>query len=232
MKSPLIIFLFLVKFSNGANILAIFPLASISHNAVYRALTDALENRGHTLTIITTNPRNDTNSVEIDFSFMNKVLGKLIDYNKWKDDSIDEVAMLGMFSGIFDDFYDQQFNHPTIKEMIKKHDNFQYDLVIVEFMGQVPWQGFATLFNAPVVGIASHDMFHEYHFHHGNVMNPMLHPEFIFPFYENLTFMQRARIVRYNLWYYLYYRGYYNRQYDKIIKRHMGEFFVNEIIFF
>ncbi|KAG5667835.1 hypothetical protein PVAND_015804 [Polypedilum vanderplanki] len=221
----LLTFTIFLKFVNSANILAIFPIASVSHNAVYRALTDELENRGHTLTIITTNPRKENkspNSVEIDFSFMYKVIGKLVDFNKWKSKELDEVAMLGLWTEVFDAYFDEQFNHPTIKEMIKQKDKFFYDVIIVEFMNQIPWQAFALLFNAPVVGISSLDMMHTYHYEHGNVMNPILHPDFIFPFYDNLSFMQRARVLRYYLWYHLYYKGLYNRQFDNIIKRHMG----------
>jgi glucuronosyltransferase len=222
----LIFFTLLFKFADSANILAIFPIASASHNVVYRALTDALEERGHTLTIITPNPRKDhknPNVVEIDFSFMHQAMAKLIDFNTWKAKSLDEVAMLGLWTDVFDAYFDEQFNHPSIKEMIRLKDQFVYDVIIVEFMNQVPWQAFALLFDAPVIGISSLDMIHDYHHEHGNVMNPILHPDFIFPFYENLSFVQRARVLRYYLWYHLWYKRLYNQQFDNIIKRHMGE---------
>jgi glucuronosyltransferase len=66
-------------------------------------------------------------------------------------------------------------------------------------------------------------MMFDYHKHHGNVFNPILHPEIIFPFIENLTFFQRVRIVRYHAYYVLYYMRIYNRIFDKLIKRHLGE---------
>lgn len=228
----LILLTLLIKFVNSANILAIFPFPSASHIAVYRALTDALEENGHSLTIITTHPRKgnkNPNVVEIDFSFMNAAIGKLLDYNKWKDNSVDEVGLLGLWAEITEKCFDEQFNHPTIKEMIKMKDKFTYDVVIVEFMSRVPWQAFALLFNAPVIGISSMEMIHTYHFEHGNVMNPILHPDFVFPFYGDLSFMQRARVLRFYLWWHLYYNGIFNQHFDNIIKRHMGMNFCTKI---
>lgn len=216
-----------ISSSWSADILAIFPVASVSHNAVYHALTDELITRGHRLTIITTTPSNqytnNPNVAQIDFSFLFQVMGKLVDFNKWKEAELDEVAMLGLWIDILENFYDEQFNHPTIKEMIKNKDKFKFDAVIIEFMNQIPWQAFATLFNAPVIGISSLEMFHEYHRMHGNVHNPILHPEFVFPFYEDLTFFQRARVLRYHAWYEFYYKRIYNKIFDRIIKNHFGE---------
>ncbi|XP_070496407.1 UDP-glucosyltransferase 2-like [Chironomus tepperi] len=223
---PLILTVLVINTAYSADILAIFPIASVSHNVVYTALTDELVARGHRLTIITTTPtykKTNPNVVEIDFSFLYQVMAKLIDFNKWKDAQLDEIAMLGMWTDILEKYYDEQFKHPTIQEMIKKKDKFKFDAIIVEFMNQVPWQAFASIFNAPVIGISSLDMMSEYHRLHGNVFNPILHPEFIFPFYENLTFFQRVRVARYHAYYELYYKHVYNRIFDNVIKRHMGE---------
>ncbi|KAL7015243.1 hypothetical protein ACKWTF_016359 [Chironomus riparius] len=222
----LILTVLIINSVSSADIFAIFPIASVSHNAVYGALTDELVARGHRLTIITTTPKykkTNPNVVEIDFSFLYEVLGKLIDFNKWKEAQLNEIAMLGMWTNILEHYYEQQLKHPTIQEMIKNKDKFKFDAIIVEFMNQVPWQAFASIFNAPVIGISSLDMMSEYHRLHGNVFNPILHPEVIFPFYENLTFLQRVRIVRYHAYYELYYKHVYNRIFDKLIKRHFGE---------
>ena len=223
---PLLFTVLVINSVSSADILAIFPIASVSHNAVYRALTDELVARGHRLTIITTTPtykKTNPNVVEIDFSFLYEVIGKLIDFNKWKEAQLDEIGMLSMWTNVLENYYDEQFKHPTIQEMIKKKDHFKFDAIIVEFMNQVPWQAFASIFNAPVIGISSLDMMSEYHRLHGNVFNPILHPEIIFPFFENLTFLQRVRVVRYHAYYELYYKHVYNRIFDKLIKRHLGE---------
>ncbi|CAG9811998.1 unnamed protein product [Chironomus riparius] len=176
--------------ASSAIIFAIFPIASVSHNAVYGALADELVARGHRLTIITTTPKykkTNPNVVEIDFSFLYEVMGKLIDFNKWKEAQLDEIAMLRIWIDVLDDYFEKQFEHPKIKEMIKIRKN-------------------SSLMQL-----------------HGNVFNPILHPDYIFPFFEDLSFFQRLRVVRFHVYYMLYYKHVNNRIFDKLIKRHFGE---------
>lgn len=46
------LFLALFSLCNGANILAIFPMPSYSHQLVYQTLAQGLANRGHNVTVV------------------------------------------------------------------------------------------------------------------------------------------------------------------------------------
>lgn len=70
MKSLLVIVILvcLMQTVNSANILCVFPTPSYSHQLMFKAYTQALVTKGHSLTIITPMPSNLTNVREIDTS--------------------------------------------------------------------------------------------------------------------------------------------------------------------
>ena len=80
----------LINFSENAKILGIFPTPSISHQVVFRALMKDLSQRGHQLTILTTDPSKtkNPNVTEIDFHDCYKELKDLsfVEFKETKQD--------------------------------------------------------------------------------------------------------------------------------------------------
>lgn len=81
-----LVFLTLISSCFGADILAIVPTASFSHQIPFRPLWRALAKRGHNITLVTTDPMRDPtlkNVKEIDMSYgyehmmKYKIVGKL-----------------------------------------------------------------------------------------------------------------------------------------------------------
>ncbi|CRK97520.1 CLUMA_CG010909, isoform A [Clunio marinus] len=214
-----------INSSSAANILAIFPTPSISHQVVFRAITDELENRGHTLTIVSTDPerlgRRHPNTTEIDMHFTYEFYKREFNFVKVKEAKLDELGMIDSWYPLIEPMYSEQFEHPEIQKLIQSRGKVKYDAVIVEFMFFYPWYAMAEWFDAPLIGMTSFDTFTENHESFGNFANPIAHPEIYFPFIENLTFKQRYLSLRYYFWYNYYYTPKFQKIVEKLINRYL-----------
>lgn len=213
--------LFVVRNSEAANILAIFPTASISHQVVFRAYTNGLAAKGHSLTIVTTDPieTNNPNITQIDFHFTYEMFRNSLNFVEFKEKKMDEFGMMELSSKLLTLSLTEHFENSEIQELIRNYKNYKFDAVVVEFLYYVPWYAFAELFNAPLIGITSLDTFGETHELLGNTANPILHPELLFPFSVPLTFEQRYRTVKFYLYTKFYYKSKFNRIHDDIIRK-------------
>ncbi|KOB74102.1 UDP-glycosyltransferase UGT33D8 [Operophtera brumata] len=146
--------------SEAARILTVVPTPSISHQVVFRPLTQELAKRGHDVTIITTDPvfpkgQIPKNLTEIDIHDMS--------YKVWRDTifsseitsgkSGDMFQQMKMFLPLMSKIFEKQMEHPEVKKIIS--NRMQYDLLIIE-----AWVRPALLFthvfkNVPVILMSS-----------------------------------------------------------------------------
>lgn len=208
----------------AANILAVFPTASISHQLPLRALTDALEDRGHKLTIISTDPqrlgRNHPNTTEIDLNFAYEFFRKNFNFVKIKEAALDEIGMMKIFLPLMEKMYKEQLDHPDVKKLIQSRENVTFDVVIVEYLMYYPWFALAEWFNAPLIGITSLDTLAHMHEAHGNVFHPIVHPELMLPFLECTSIQQRYKAWRF----YFYYKFSYLSQMQPIVSNLIDQY--------
>ena len=103
--------LLIVQNSDGANILAIFPTASISHQVVFRAYTNGLAAKGHSLTIVTTDPieTNNPNITQIDFHFTYELFRNSLNFVEFKEKKMDEFGLMDLSSKILALSFTEQF---------------------------------------------------------------------------------------------------------------------------
>ena len=217
----LIVILLIATNVEAANILAIFPTASISHQVVFRAYTNGLAAKGHSLTIVTTDPieTNNPNITQIDFHFTYELFRNSLNFVEFKEKKMDEFGLMDLSSKLLTLSFAEHFENKEIQELIRNHKNYKFDAVVVEFLYYVPWYAFAELFNAPLIGITSLDTLGETHELLGNAANPILHPELLFPFSVPLTFEQRYRSVKFYLYTKFYYKPKFNQIYDDVIRK-------------
>lgn len=200
-----IIFLLIVSVTNhgktalGANILAIFPAPSYSHTIASKVLTQALADRGHTIYLITTDPRpmNHPNITQVDLSFSYKMWEDGFDFVWYKENNIGIEVMIKSFVSTIYDVLVRQLNSTGVQYLINHRDELKFDLVIVEAMGFLPYHAFAELFNAPLIGFNSFDAPMEVHLMQGNFVNPFVVNEAaLFPYINHrLTLMQRLNVL-------------------------------------
>ncbi|CAK1547650.1 unnamed protein product [Leptosia nina] len=150
--------------SRSARILAVFPTASLSHQVVFRPLTQELARRGHEVTVITPNPvfnvkNRPANLTEIDVHD--------ITYEVAKNNEIHFIASFGYREGIFSimnalsrvfaAFTEAMIKSENVQMLIKTRSKDYFDLILIESCGK-PYIMFSHLFKAPVILISSFGM--------------------------------------------------------------------------
>lgn len=142
----------LLKLTSAGNILAIFPMASISHNMLYTELMLELHRRGHNITIMTTNPLMDEapmfNYTEIDLSF-------LYDRSKNKEFAAAEeryrIEIMYLFYIGLEKHAERIFQLQKVQEII--HGGYRFDAVVLEWSVQPSISAFSEHFQCPLIGI-------------------------------------------------------------------------------
>lgn len=141
--------------NDAAKILAVFPLASISHQVVFRPLTQELARRGHDVTVITPDPAfpkggTPPNLTEIDVHD--------ISYKKWEElykiTSSGKSDLLTQMRGAFfmiNDIFEMQLKVKEVQNLIK---NEKFDLLFLEACAR-PALVLTHAFDAPVILISS-----------------------------------------------------------------------------
>ncbi|XP_058056873.1 UDP-glucosyltransferase 2-like [Anopheles bellator] len=207
----------------GARILAIFPSPARSHQIVYRAYMRGLIDRGHQLTVMTTDPfmTDHPNVTIINWSFAYKIVNDNIDVVDMKQRNMNFFQIAQELRKVTRLFLEAQLSHPDVQALIHSRDAY-FDAVIVEYYQFTPLYAFAELFNAPLIGITSIDAMGMVHEVLGNVMNVVAHPEMNHKFTKNLNFLQRVEAVISNLVINYYIMPADFRNYDRVIEQNFG----------
>lgn len=193
---------------DSARILAIFPVPFKEHQLVYRPLVEELANKGHHITLLTTDP--------IDLRVAgNGSLVKMIDqidlsfvYNLPVLDELNTISsnakdMLRSIFNVMRKVSEAELQHPSVQELIAGNERF--DLVMVEWSGVSLMNAFAHHFNAPLVAITNGGAYINAHEALGNPNHPVGYPNIFMPFTEDLSLLQRISSVFFTIWYRIYY---------------------------
>lgn len=176
--------------SENANILGVFYYPSYSHQIVYQSLVKDLADRGHQLTILTADKMTEKhpNITEI---YMENLYMDNINFVECRD-----------FGGLKLFYYllkaqvkrtDRQLSHPQVHDLIVNHQNYHFDVMILEYLYANPIIAFAELYDVPLIGISAIGTGIPVHELMGNAANPVIHPELIFPYiHGKLKFMERV----------------------------------------
>lgn len=187
---------------------------------MFRPVMKELVKRGHEVTVLTPNPwdtHGDTNLTIIDLKFL---------YNDWKKIDFAETADMSPFDvlelllGTMAKMMEKILTHEEVQPLLQK--KVKFDAVISEFLGYTPMYSFAKLYGVPLIGMTSLDMSPSEHASIGNVVHPVIHPHLVFPFYDDLTFVQRISTT-YMTWILNYFfTPKFGRRLDKIIDKYFG----------
>lgn len=190
MASSLFILLALFQVGRSANILGVALHPSYSHQVVFRPIWKHLSLRGHSVTVLTTDPMNNsslTNLTEIDLS---------IAYDIWKSSKIIEVSRKEGFLTFFWKSMDvgerimkTQMELNEVKDLLE-NQNRTFDLLIVEPVYMLGL-GFAERFKCPLVYVLSTGAITTLHGSVGNPTHPLLYPAFLTPFNNPANFLER-----------------------------------------
>lgn len=204
-------------------ILCIFPRPAYSHQAVFRAVTEKLLEKGHRVTLLSTHPsdveRNHENVTLIDVSFSVAI------YQKSLEEFDGMKSTTGAFHKVVEseaNLVEKQLSSDGMQKLLNDHSK-KFDLLLLETAGFSPFHALAERFKVPVVGISSSDALSVGHEIMGNVMNPIAHPDRILPFTISRTFMERIVSCIFMLMVKFVIIPLSAENYDVIMKKHFPE---------
>lgn len=206
---------------HGAKILGVFNIASISHQVVFQPIWRELSLRGHDVTIMSPNPLKDpslVNLTEIDLSFLYKIFD---DMKPQMSQSMDHWSMLNMMTVMSETLTEELFQHEEVIALIKDNTT-KFDIVLAEAIIPSVY-AFAVKYRCPLIGIASLSTVSPGHEAAGIPNHPILYPDLITTFTEDMTFLEKVEAVLYDIWqrYQFHYNMYPTM--NTLVRKYFGE---------
>lgn len=193
-----------MKQNEAARILGVFPVASISHQVVFRPITQALAKRGHDVTVITPDPAfpkggTPANLTEIDVHD--------ISYAIWADTFMGlpkghKKDLLINFQGYIESIllmFEAQLKDKQVQDLINDKTQ-KFDLILVESAIR-PALIFSHIYKAPVILISSLGAFFDNDEVIGAPVHPMLYPNGLRQKLNNLSLWEKIKelYLHYNI---------------------------------
>ncbi|XP_049881031.1 UDP-glucosyltransferase 2-like [Pectinophora gossypiella] len=207
-----------------ARILAVFPIPSISHQVVFRSLTQELAKRGHEVVVITTDPvfpkgKAPANLTEIDVHDTS--------YKIWRDSFLklskgkkaDIIEQMETGFDVINNVIDYQLSTKEVKEIVQGKQHF--DLIFVEAIVR-PALAFSHVYKAPVIMISSFGAMVNIYNAVGGPTHPIWYPMSLRQRLYNLTLWEKVNEL------YLHYKflNFINNHQEKehaMLVKHFGE---------
>lgn len=191
-----LIFILFIISSNceAARILAVIPSPSISHQIIFRPLTQELARRGHEVVVITTDPaftkeESPPNLTEInvhDAAYAAKEDNFAVTAKGNNDDLKGQVKT---FFKLFCTIFEAEINTDEVQALINDK-NQHFDLLLLEACIR-PALVFSHFFKAPVILISSVGTFDMLNEIIGAPMHPFLYPNIFSQKMYNLTIWEK-----------------------------------------
>ncbi|XP_045540281.1 UDP-glycosyltransferase UGT5-like [Papilio machaon] len=222
-NSVIYLLCFTISCIESARILAMFPTPSISHQVVFRPITQELAKRGHEVIVITPDPaypkgQAPKNLIEIDVHDISYSKFKIL-MERIKDVARDIIAQLEVIINSNNAVFEEQMKTESVQEILKYKDDY-FDLILVEACVR-PAIGLSYVFKAPIIQVSSFGAVMDNHYIMGTPTHPLLYPSMSRDRLYNLTMWEKLKQLRKEFITDMYT---YNFEYDNdILKRVFGE---------
>ncbi|XP_069686783.1 UDP-glycosyltransferase UGT5-like [Periplaneta americana] len=209
--------------TNAARILGVFPMPSISHQVVFRAVMKELHSRGHHVVAVTSDPIRDSsleNYTEIDTSDTYVYWLKKFSFATNKDyDTYQKVLTLQVLR-VTEDMCTVIYKNEQLQKILLEQS---FDLVIVEWHSTPCAYGYSYFLSCPLVGISSTGTYDTGHDSIGNPTNPAYIPNVILPHTDHKTFWEKVSSVWYSIWFRWLWHGTVLPSHDAIARQQFGD---------
>lgn len=199
-KLVILFFAFVLTEVQPAKILAVFPTPSISHQIVFRKITQELINRGHEVTVITPDPvydkdKSPSNLKEIDVHDISYGIWKKMMAENFKinQNSISKFKEMRLASLLLFHIFAAQLQTPEVQNLISNKDN-KFDLIFVEAV-ILPALAFSHIFKAPVILVSSFGAIFNSNDIIGSPSHPILYPSPLSRRLYNLTLLEKINTI-------------------------------------
>ncbi|KAJ8727686.1 hypothetical protein PYW07_001805 [Mythimna separata] len=192
-----VVYIFVISQVEAARILAYFPNPSISHQVVFRPLTEALARRGHEVTVVTTDPAfpkggTPPNLTEIDVHDISyEIWAVEIMKGQRGTQANDIVASMTALIGAMLKVFDRQLKHEEVKTLFTDKRK-QFDLILLEAFFE-PALVLSHIFKAPVIQVSSFGAVYPNYESVGAPSHPLLYPINSRQKLNNLTIWEKVR---------------------------------------
>lgn len=192
---------FILCLVDTANILAVFPVPSISHQVVFRPITQELARRGHDVTVITPNPafkegQTPPRLKEIDVHDVSYQIW--IDHfiNASKGKKFDLIIQIELINKLFTDVFDAILQTVEVQKIINDKIK-KYDMLLLEACVR-PVLGFSHIFKVPLILISSFGAALGNYEMMGASEHPLLYPNILHRKLYNLTKWEKIAELYYH----------------------------------
>lgn len=207
-----------------ANILAIVPTPSFSHQIAFRQLWKELSVKGHNVTVVTTDPINDTklkNLREINMTRSYEVWDQKYSFSNEASKLYNLIDLYYFMYDVITDVSDDQLSQPEMKDLIYGSEKYKFDAVMMEdFHGE--FMAFGKIYNCPTIFLGTIGTTLHFHHYFGNNIHPVLHPDMNFPFAGELSFKERLMSTLFNLCQMYFDKFVFIPRKQQLIDRHFG----------
>ncbi|KAJ8708778.1 hypothetical protein PYW08_010160 [Mythimna loreyi] len=210
--------------SEAARILAMFPVASISHQVVFRPLIQELVKRGHEVTVITPDPAfpkggTPANLTEIDVHD--------ISYAVWKDKFMSlpkghKRDIYLHFSAYLESIrlmFEAQIKDESVKNLLDDKTK-QFDLIFMEAAAR-PGMVLSHIYKAPVILISSYGASFDNYDVIGAPTHPLLYPMCIRQKLHNLSIWDKMKELYLHYYLEVIHQNSYKLE-NELIKKYFG----------
>ncbi|KAJ8964655.1 hypothetical protein NQ317_010170, partial [Molorchus minor] len=177
----------------GANILAIIPTPSYSHQVAFAELWKELSLRGHKVTLVTTDPRNDINLWnlrEIDMKRSYKIWSETYSFSEAAQEGLGLWNIWEFFLYLLSDIVEDQLSQPELQELINENSKFNFDIVIAEvFYPEL--LAFGRIYKCPTILAGTIGSTVQMYQYLGNPAHPVINSDINVPYDGVLNFKQR-----------------------------------------
>ncbi|XP_037300049.1 UDP-glucuronosyltransferase 2B4 isoform X4 [Manduca sexta] len=144
--------------TDAARILGYFPTPSLSHQVVFRPLTQELAKRGHEVIVVTTDPafpkgQTPPNLTEIDVHDISYAVWRKHFLTTTTGKNDDTVTQMTAIMTVIQAIHEQQLFNDEVNALIKSKNN-TFDLVLLEQCFRPAWV-LTHIFKAPTVFVSS-----------------------------------------------------------------------------
>ncbi|VVD00234.1 unnamed protein product [Leptidea sinapis] len=181
---------------NTSRILAVFLTASISHQIVFRPLTQELAHRGHEVTVITVDPvfspgKCPENLREIDVHDISYgvYIENTVDKSYARSDII--IDQINHMNGLVTEIIQTQLTTKEINDFITDNKNVKFDLLLLEMCARASLM-YSHLFDAPVIQFSSFGLWIDTDKTIGAPTHPLLYPDFLHQKLYDLSFWEKV----------------------------------------
>lgn len=182
-----------VNLCYGANILAIIPTPSFSHQVAFTELWKELSLNGHKVTVVTTDPRNDPtleNLREINMKRSYEIWSEKYSFSEQAHEGLGLWNIWEFFLYLLSDIAEDQLAQPELLDLIYGSDKFKFDVVMIEvFYPEL--LAFGKIYKCPTVLMGTIGSTVQMYDYLGNNVHPVLNSDMNIPFAGRMSFWER-----------------------------------------